>query len=200
MSCQNSHNTDHPGTLPCNRNNCRCGSSENCMYYNDGDKSHYNYVAVAGSGSKDDARYRCAYKAYDMYNAENMYGDHALGKLGTYTSEYGKINQSGFYGRVNYDDANCSEYPIGKRDACDNCPKDQQNFMPPTGNGDFDLGLDVDGQFYGVEVSNPLMDLVKMAVIGAIAFYAWKNKNNLRFDAKTLAMLAVAFYAFKFFF
>jgi hypothetical protein len=124
-SCQIPYdfNTDHPSVPSCDRNNCRCGSSKNCMYYNDGVKSHYNYVAVQGTGSIENPQYSCANKAYDYLNDNNMYGDHALGGLGAYGTEDGEQ-----YGTVDYNDHACSEYGIGQRDMCDTCDLDQPNF------------------------------------------------------------------------
>lgn len=74
-----SFNTDHPGTAPCDRNNCRCGDNTNCMYYNSSGpgQAHYNYVAVQGAGDPRSPYYGCMRSSMDLYNAENYYADHA---------------------------------------------------------------------------------------------------------------------------
>jgi hypothetical protein len=84
------------------------------MYYNSAGpgQSHYNYVAVQGAGEPSDPAYRCASKAYDYFNARYMYGDHAVGGLGTYAELAGANTQAG---TVNYVD----ESAYGKRDMCD---------------------------------------------------------------------------------
>lgn len=109
-----SFQTDFPDVAPCNRNNCRCGDSKNCMYYNSAGpgQSHYNYVAVQGAGAPTDPAYRCASKAFDYFNAAHMYGDHAVGGLGTYAETTGVNMQAG---TVKYVD----ESAYGKRDLCD---------------------------------------------------------------------------------
>lgn len=184
-------NTDHPGVLSCNRNNCRCGGDGTgvCMYYNrpDGAKAHYNYFAVQGSGDPNDPKYRCTNKAFDFYNDEGMYGDHALGGLGTYTQAYGEHNQSGLYGTVKYDDKNCSEHPIGQLDMCDECDKDHPDFYSGShlgccgdkdevdglmsipdlidGDQDFDLGLTLGDYYFGVEMQRWLLLVVVVAML-----------------------------------
>ncbi len=109
-----SFNTDFPDVAPCNRNNCRCGDNKNCMYYNSPGlgHSHYNYVAVQGAGAPSDPAYRCASKAFDYFNKFHMYGDHAVGGLGTYAEIDGKNQQAG---NVQFGD----ECVYGKRDLCD---------------------------------------------------------------------------------
>lgn len=84
------------------------------MYYNSSGpgQSHYNYVAVQGAGAPTDAAYRCASKAYDQFNAARMYGDHAIGGLGSYSEVDGRNQQAG---TVNFAD----ETEFGKRDMCD---------------------------------------------------------------------------------
>jgi len=74
-----SWNTDFPDVAPCDRNNCRCGSDSNCMYYNDPGlgHAHYNVSAVQGEGPPSSPDYSCANKAMDYYNKHNMYDDHA---------------------------------------------------------------------------------------------------------------------------
>jgi hypothetical protein len=96
-----SHITDRPEVLPFNRNNCRGGSDENCMYYNDPGKAHYNYTAVQGTGDQSSSYYKSNFVAQDTYNDEELYKDHAIGALGGYNAEnaYGDINNDkGFYG------------------------------------------------------------------------------------------------------
>ena len=101
------HNTDSPDVLPCNRNNCRCGNDNNCMYYNGSQNGHYNYVAVQGTGDKDSPFYPCPSVAYDTFNKEGVYDDQVLGggpgepKLGAYNDldPYGGVNDpKGWYG------------------------------------------------------------------------------------------------------
>lgn len=74
-----SWNTDFPDVAPCDRNNCRCGNDQNCMYYNNPGlgHAHYNVTAVQGEGSPSSTDYSCANKAMDYYNHHNMYDDHA---------------------------------------------------------------------------------------------------------------------------
>lgn len=170
-------NTDHAGTLSCNRNNCRCGNEQACMYYNRSDQgaSHYNYVAVQGSGDPQDPRYKCAYKAYDFYNDQGMYADHALGGLGTYAQAYGEANQKGLYGDVNYE--GCSEHEFGKRDMCDSCGKDHPDFagkaselpfgLPDYIDGDaqFEVGMHAGGVGFDVNVQRWLLLVVVVALL-----------------------------------
>ena len=114
-------NTDKPDVLPCNRNNCRCGNDENCMYYNNPDNGHYNYFAVNGAGDKNSPFYQCPSVAYDGFNQEHVYDDQTLavdgGELGAYNdlSPYGGVNDpKGFYGpaAVSYmDKPSCSNNP-----------------------------------------------------------------------------------------
>jgi hypothetical protein len=98
-----SHITDRPEVLPFNRNNCRGGSDENCMYYNEPGKAHYNYTAIQGTGDHDSSYYKSNFVAQDTYNDEQLYEDHAIGTLGGYndTHAYGDINnKKGFYGEA----------------------------------------------------------------------------------------------------
>ena len=101
------HNTDFPDVLPCNRNNCRCGNDNNCMYYNGSQNGHYNYVAVQGTGDKESPFYKCPSVAYDTFNKEGVYDDQVLGggpgepHLGAYNDldPYGGVNDpKGWYG------------------------------------------------------------------------------------------------------
>lgn len=148
------------------------------MYYNDGVKSHYNYVAVQGTGSIENPEYSCANKSYDYLNEHNMYGDHALGGLGAYGTEDGEQ-----YGLVNYNDHACSEYGIGQRDMCDHCDLDQPNFygdeagimtgMADALYDDVNVGLKVGQYGLGVEVQRWLLWL------GIIALLWFMNKNGL---------------------
>lgn len=149
--------TDIPGTPSCDMNNCRCGSSKNCMYYNDGVKSHYNYVSVQGQGSVENPEYRCMNKAFDYLNAMDYYDDHARGGLGAYGDD-------NLYGEVNYNDSKCSEASIGKRDMCSKCTLTEPNFYgdecnaydPETMPDKFKLNKQVDVGFnvggYGLDV------------------------------------------------
>ena len=71
-----------------------------------------------------------------------MYGDHALGGLGTYAQAYGEANNEGLYGLVNYNDKQCSEHEFGKRDMCDKCGTDSPNYYRDrSGNGDLPFGI-----------------------------------------------------------
>lgn len=184
MSCQSSQipydfNTDHQSVKSCDRNNCRCGSSKNCMYYNDGDKSHYNYFAVQGTGSIENSEYSCANKAYDYYNDNDMYGDHALGSMGAYGTEDGEK-----YGEVNYDDAKCSEHGLGQLDMCDKCNMDKPDFYEKrnvhvpmlTENRlyqDVDIGFNVGQYSLEVEIQRWLLCLT------IIVLLYYLNKNNM---------------------
>jgi hypothetical protein len=124
--------TDRSDVASMNRNNCRGGDDKNCMYYNGGGpgQSHYNYVAVQGAGAPESPLYTCASKAFDYYNDNNMYGDHALGGLGTHTEDYGEANLAG---QVKFRDSECSECMYGKRDMCDKCHVDQPDFAGANG-------------------------------------------------------------------
>lgn len=78
--CDHDFTTDPSDVASCDRNNCRCGDSQNCMYYNSpgaSGKSHYNYVAVQGTGDPSSPYYSCANRAADHFNEEQMYADHA---------------------------------------------------------------------------------------------------------------------------
>ncbi len=195
-SCQqpgaDNWNTDHKDTLSCNRNNCRCGNEEACMYYNrsDGKVGHYNYVAVQGAGDPEDPRYSCMNKAFDFYNDSGMYGDHAIGNLGTYTQAYGESNNKGLYGLVNYDDSKCTEHEFGKRDMCDKCNADDPNFyrdrsgndknlvfgLPDYLNGDANFGVGLHANGYGFDVN--LQRWLLLVVVIALLWYM-KNKGQL---------------------
>lgn len=162
--------TDMPGTPSCDMNNCRCGSSKNCMYYNDGVKGHYNYVAVQGEGSVENPEYRCANKAADYYNAMGMYGDHARGGLGAY-------NDENTNGEVDYS----NECALGKRDMCSNqsskqrCPLDNPDFYgytddkmlvdPESLYDDVDVGFNVGGYGLNIELRRWLLIFVFLAVL-----------------------------------
>ena len=119
------HNTDRPEVLPCNRNNCRCGNDKNCMYYNNPDAAHYNYTAVHGTGDNQSPHYQCRNAAYDKFNEEGVYGDHAINGLGGYNDmhPYGEIDKpKGWYGPVDEPSypatPTCSGYQ-GSGVACD---------------------------------------------------------------------------------
>lgn len=199
MSCQTDFNTDAPGVASCNRNNCRCGDDTNCMYYNSSGpgKSHYNYFAVQGTGEPGEEDYRCMNKAFDYYNEENMYDDHALGGMGTYAETTGYADKAG---SVCYDDKKCSEYQYGQRDMCDECDMDKPDFhrgsrhpvlgqplLPPS------LGAALrDGpggsSFLGIDKQYWLL------AAAAGAFLAWKKgKLNLTGgNRQTLLLLMIA--------
>lgn len=175
-SCQIPYdfNTDYPQVPSCDRNNCRCSSSKNCMYYNDGVKSHSNYVAVQGTGSVENAEYSCMNKAFDYYNDQNMYADHALGGLGAYGTEAGDQ-----YGPVDY--SGCNEHSIGQRDMCDTCGLDEPDFY---GNDtgafpgdqlyqDVNLGVQLGPYGVGVDVQQWVL------IIGAIMLLKYMNSKGL---------------------
>ena len=115
--------TDNPNVLPCDRNNCRCGDNNNCMYYNSPNNGFYNYNAVQGSGDKMSPYYSCPSVAYDVFNQEDIYADGGLGgtngepQLGAYNDmrEYGGINgPRDTYGSapISYPDKpTCSNHP-----------------------------------------------------------------------------------------
>ena len=181
-----SFTTDFPEVAPMNRNNCRGGDEDNCMYYNSAGpgQSHYNYVAVQGAGDPDSPVYKCSSKAYDHYNDKNMYGDHALGGLGGHTEDYGEANLAG---EVSFRDSECSECIYGKRDMCDKCHTDKPNFH----------GLNVlpfeSPKIFGLPKN------VVMIALAAYAVWAWKTgRLNIR-NRKTQLVL-VALSAFLFFF
>lgn len=97
------HITDPEGVLPFNRNNCRGGDEENCMYYNSNDGAHFNYTAVQGTGDPQSPYASCSNMAMNTFNDKQVYGDAAIGGLGGYENSdpYGEINeQKGFYGQM----------------------------------------------------------------------------------------------------
>lgn len=98
MAHQTAHRMHQPDLTPCDRNSCRCGSSQNCMYYNDNEYGHHHYVAAQGTAMSN-----CAGKSYDKFNDTGVYGDHAIGNLGgaNQLDPYGDINPGlGEYGQV----------------------------------------------------------------------------------------------------
>lgn len=90
------HITDLPEVLPFNRNNCRGGNQENCMYYNTADGAHYNYTAVQGTGDQQSSYYAPNNVAFDIFNAEHSYADHAMGAMGGY-------NDQDVHGSIDFD-------------------------------------------------------------------------------------------------
>jgi len=183
--------TDRPEVAPMNRNNCREGDTSNCMYYNSAGpgQSHYNYVAVQGAGAPDSPLYKCASKAFDYYNDNHMYGDHALGGLGTYVEDYGESNLAG---EVKFRDQECSECTYGQRDMCDKCNVDKPDFygggpaMPR-------VGVLGGGAIFGLP-----RQAVLIALAG-VAYWLWKTKRlNLR--SRTTQLILVALAAVLFFF
>jgi hypothetical protein len=83
-----SFNTDRADVAPCDRNNCRCGDSNNCMYYNSAGsgQSFYNWSAVQGAGDPNSPVYTCSRRAMDQYNAEGVYADHASDAIGGFNA------------------------------------------------------------------------------------------------------------------
>ena len=176
-----SFNTDPSYVSPCNRNNCKCGDSTNCMYYNSAGpgQAHYNFAAVQGAGSPDSRAYQCSSKAYDYFNAKTMYADHALGCMGTYAEEQGIHQQDG---RVDFR----NELMYGKRDMCD------KNFMDEPG-----------GRYMGPMPVFPLFGLEKthhMLLLAAVIFVLWKMGWVNLGDRRTQMILVAGFLAMFFFF
>lgn len=176
-----SFNTDPSYVSPCNRNNCRCGDSTNCMYYNSAGpgQSHYNFAAVQGAGSPDSPAYQCSSKAYDYYNQKVMYADHALGGMGTYAEEQGANQQDG---RVDFRD----ESVYGKRDMCDKNFLDQPNYaLPPHRPSGVAPGI------------NKMLWLLIVAAIGY--WLVTTGKINIRLDQRNVMILAGLIFLFFFF-
>lgn len=193
MSCAADFNTDSPDVAPMNRNNCRGGDAKNCMYYNSAGpgQSHYNYVAVQGAGAPDSPMYKCASKAFDYYNNNNMYSDHALGGLGTYVEDYGKIDLAG---QVDFRDNECSERLYGQRDMCDQCHLDKPDFYGQ--NGEPIIGampMMGGGSFFGLPRH---LVLLALAVAG---LWAWRT-GRLDLRNRTTQIMIVALVAMLFFF
>lgn len=190
MSCTPDFHTDKAEVAPMNRNNCRGGDTENCMYYNSAGpgQSHYNYVAVQGAGAMDSNLYKCSSKAYDHYNDNKMYGDHALGGMGTYVEDYGEHNNAGLYGRIDFRDDKCSECIYGQRDMCDKCHLDKPDLYGNNGEP--------------TPPPLPTFGLPKeLIVVTAVAllYWAWRTgRVNLRDRTTQIALVAAAAYLFFF--
>ena len=201
------HITDPSEVLPCNRNNCRCGDSENCMYYNSPGKAHYNYVAVQGTGDAQSPYYSCPSLAYDTFNQEQLYGDHAIGGLGGYndTHPYGQVNDpKGWYGPMD------ASYPA--KPTCSGYTN--TNAVPDDGNQDYDWWDPYHKYHANHKMSNAVfggnggnggnggylpMDtgvntLLMLAVLGALYY----NRNKLG-TANMTTMAVVALILFFFF-
>lgn len=179
-----------------NRNNCRGGDAKNCMYYNSAGpgQSHYNYVAVQGAGAPDSPLYKCASKAFDYYNENNMYGDHALGGLGTYVEDYGEANLAG---QVDFRDHECSECIYGKRDMCDKCHLDQPDFSGANGEPVPPAPLAIAGLLDGAVFGVPKR-LIVLAVAAYGAYLFSRGQLNLR--SRRTQLLLVVLAALLFFF
>lgn len=193
MSCAADFITDRPEVAPMNRNNCRGGDTKNCMYYNSAGpgQSHYNYVAVQGAGAPDSPLYKCASKAADYYNENNMYGDHALGGLGTYVEDYGKIDLAG---QVDFRDHECSECLYGQRDMCDKCYLDKPDFY---GNNGEPVPMPFHLPMLGGGVGIPRhLVFLALAVAG---FWAWRT-GRLNLRNRSTQLIIVASIAVLFFF
>lgn len=192
MSCAADFHTDFPNVAPMNRNNCRGGDTSNCMYYNSAGpgQSHYNYVAVQGAGAPDSPLYKCASKASDYYNENNMYGDHALGGLGTYVEDYGEQNLAG---QVEFRDEECSECVYGKRDMCDKCHLDQPDFYGANGMPATIPLLSGEENILGLPRN------IVLLALAALALWLWsQGRLNLRSRTTQLALVAVAAVLFFF--
>lgn len=192
MSSEADFHTDRPEVAPMNKNNCRGGDAKNCMYYNSAGpgQSHYNYVAVQGAGAPDSPLYRCASKAFDHYNTNSMYGDHALGGMGTYTEDYGEANIAG---QVDFRDHECSECLYGQRDMCDKCHLDKPDFMGANGEAVPVLPWIGGGDIFGLP-----RHLVLLA-LAAAGFWAWKT-GRLNLRNRTTQLVLVTLAAVLFFF
>lgn len=196
------HNTDNPEVLPCNRNNCRCGNDTNCMYYNNDENGHYNYVAVQGTGDKHSPGYNCPSLAYDVFNQEKLYGDDAAGNLGAYNdlSPYGGVNDpKGWYGPapLSYPEKpTCGGYKNSQvQEGDDNHDYDKwdryheyrkfQNGNAPV------MMAQGPNMFYGVSLTNMLL-----AVGGAIGLWFLVNNGTI---SKQVAIVAVTLVLVLFF-
>lgn len=180
-----------------NRNNCRGGDAKNCMYYNSAGpgQSHYNYVAVQGAGAPDSPLYRCASKAFDYYNENNMYGDHALGGLGTYVEDYGEANLAG---QVDFRDEQCSECLYGQRDMCDKCHMDKPDFYGANGEPVPSALPGPLSIFGGGDILGIPRHLVFIG-LAVVAFLLWRQ-GKLSLQKRSTQLLLVAAAALLFFF
>jgi len=178
-----SFQTDFPNVPPCDRNNCRCGDNKNCMYYNSAGpgQAHYNYVAVQGSGDPMDAAYGCASRAYDVFNAGEMYDDYAVGPLGTY-AEVSGTNQNA--GPVHYSAE--IEKQFGRRDMCDN-----SKFYGP-----FSLPY----KYPSPNMYNTGYPLIHLTILAFLVygFYSGYLRLNKRSTIMLLVALSLAYIYFHF--
>lgn len=156
------------------------------MYYNSAGpgQSHYNYTAAQGTGDPSSPYYRCALKAMDYYNRNQMYGDHAMGAMGGYNEEQGASRQ----GTININDKLCSERSIGKRDLCDECVLDRPNYKHNECRG----GLKA--TFFGLQL------WVWLAIAAVLMFAAVKTGKLDLMDRKTQMFIAIALAVVWFFF
>jgi hypothetical protein len=152
-----------------------------------------------------------------------MYGDHALGGLGTYAESYGEANNNGLYGLVKYDDKNCSEHSIGQRDMCDGCGADSPNFyrdrsgndelvggLPDYLDGDasFGMGLHANGMGFDVSMQRWLLLVVVVALLWYMkgkgqlpsAVSSTLNKNVFGYSVMNLLIAVAVVYFVTFFF
>lgn len=219
------HNTDRPEVLPCNRNNCRCGNDENCMYYNNADNAHYNYTAVHGTGDSSSPFYRCTTMAQDSLNQEMVYGDHAINGLGGYNnmSPYGEVNDpKGWYGPMDASypaKPTCGGYVNTGAQTCD----DNHDFdkwdryhkfhkfhkvwnagdaveEPESGarlGVEYEGGLDMPDVMFGYNgMQMNLTPYVLLALVGGGLYYASKRGMVNRNQAIVAAVVALVLFFF----
>lgn len=197
-----SHITDPENVLPFNRNNCRGGSEENCMYYNEDDGAHYNYTSVQGTGDPQSPYYRCHNMAMDTYNQEQLYGDHAIGGLGGYnaTDPYGEVNnRKGFYGGMD------ESYPA--KPTCSGYVN--TNAVPDDGQQDYDWwdryhkyhhGHMVDSSMpmgIGVSYYDNAKYWILMAFLAVVLYYYRNKLGGTRNTAIAIAVMLGLFFFFK---
>lgn len=199
------HNTDNPEVLPCNRNNCRCGNDSNCMYYNNPENGHHNYVSVHGTGDRSSEYYKCPNLAYDTYNQDEVYGDHAINGLGGYNDlhPYDKIHDpKGWYGPA----------PLSYPDKPTCCGAGNPNAVEGPDNHEYDcwdkyhkyhayhkvrnvddgLTLDVDGPQVTIGYDSMKLNLtywMMLAALGAGLWYA--RNNNILTNSSVMIVIAV---------
>lgn len=181
-----SWNTDFPNVAPCDRNNCRCGTDQNCMYYNNPGvgHAHYNVTAVQGEGAPTSEDYSCANKAMDYYNEKNMYDDHA-GMMPPGLAPEDEGPRPVHYGK----------HPgCGNRDMCNSTYTPDVEVIPCAGNEDYyvvEKMSSMQRQVLGLPV---WLWLAVLAVLGIYLVRDKKIKLNLN-DRKTQMALLGAIFA-----
>lgn len=164
-----------PSNIPSmNRNNCRGGDSDNCMYYNSAGpgQSHYNYFAVQGEGDPSSKDYSCASKAFDYYNAQNYYGnDQTKNSISGYVEDYGEMNLAG---PVSF--KGCA---FGDRNLCKGCDLPQRNEMK----------MRIMNKIKSFQISKKQLIVAVLSVVG---FWAWKKKKINFKNRKVQTIIATA--------